>query len=635
MSVETTERKASFVLNGVTSTFDFTFRALTATDIKAISTTGGVNTTLVYTTDYTVSLNSDGVGGTLTLVSAASTGTGTLTVYRETTDKQESDYEDYNQFPADTLETDLDRRTCVSQEKSEDLNRSVKMPITSAITGSSLELPEPTAGYLIGWDTSGTGFINVVNPSIISATKPLSLISNILSLGFNSTNLKTTSTLLNTIQDVHPTAALSFGTLNISTNASIAIAVITTATITNLTVTTGRITTAYIPTANVTTGTITNLTSSTATIATLSAGTTNISSITAATLVINEEGTAAWTFNPGFSAVSMGTDPILAIYPNSNADLKFCLASVTGGQRVYIWDPSRELPDIPHTSTKPTFAVYGDILIGDISVIESNPMTLFDRVKTNLPTTACTTLYCAQNGQVDVDGGAQLTLQPLYNDGGVVNDGYVHIMAYGLGTGTYGNAIRFTNRSGAGAISDRMVIKSNGKIGIGTNDPDEQVHIYGGTNSTEYIALRLGHSGAGGASDVGMEFYPTEGNAGITLPAKITGCQVSGNNNELAFLLNVGGVSTEIMRLLLGNVAIGTTTIETGSTKVLNIGNGTAPDAAVANQIQIYSVDSTDSKATLGLYLEQTVVTISTTALTHKVKVKVNGTEYWLGLATV
>ena len=169
MSVETTTRKQSFVLNGVTSTFDFTFRALSATDIKAIATTGGTDTQLVYTTDYTVSLEADGVGGTLTLVSAATTGTGTLTVYRETTNTQESDYEDFNQFPADTLENDLDRATCVNQEQTEDLQRTVKMAITSTLTGSSVTLPAPEASKLIGWNAAANGFENNTNPSVAAA----------------------------------------------------------------------------------------------------------------------------------------------------------------------------------------------------------------------------------------------------------------------------------------------------------------------------------------------------------------------------------------------------------------------------------------------------------------------------------
>lgn len=149
MSVASTTRKQQFSLDGVTAAFTFTFRALTSnlSDIKCTVTTAGVDTNLTYTTDFTVAVNASGVGGTVTLVVPAS-WSGTLTVYRDTTNLQSSDYDDYNQFPANTLETDLDIRTLVSQEQEEDLVRSLRFPITTNADG---ELPNPTskAGYAV------------------------------------------------------------------------------------------------------------------------------------------------------------------------------------------------------------------------------------------------------------------------------------------------------------------------------------------------------------------------------------------------------------------------------------------------------------------------------------------------------
>lgn len=160
MSVSTTARKQQFVLDGVEDTFTFTFRALTSApeDIKCKVTASGVETDLTYTTDFTVAINADGVGGTVTLVDPAGVGSGTLTVYRETTNTQESDYDDYNQFPADTLENDLDKRTMVAQESAEALARTAKLPIS--VTGADPELPVPSANKLIGWNSDGDGLEN-------------------------------------------------------------------------------------------------------------------------------------------------------------------------------------------------------------------------------------------------------------------------------------------------------------------------------------------------------------------------------------------------------------------------------------------------------------------------------------------
>lgn len=180
MTVSNTASTASFTLNQTTATFTFTFRALTSTptDIKAIITTNSTNQNLTYTTDYTVAVNSDGVGGVLTLVTPATKSKGTLTVYRSTTNTQASDYDDYNQFPADTLETDVDKRTLVSQEQAESLTRALLLPIT--VTGVSTTLPIPVAGKVIGWSTGALSLCNYdtsasdVTAAASSATAALS-----------------------------------------------------------------------------------------------------------------------------------------------------------------------------------------------------------------------------------------------------------------------------------------------------------------------------------------------------------------------------------------------------------------------------------------------------------------------------
>jgi hypothetical protein len=162
MSVAATTRKQQFSLNGTTATLTFTFRALPSapTDIKVTVTDGdGDDTALVYTTDYTVAVDADGVGGVVTLVSPSSVGSGTATVYRDTTNLQESDYDNYNQFPADTLELDLDIRTLVAQEQSEDLDRALVLPISYTGTVSTT-VPTPSAGAVLGWNSGGTGLEN-------------------------------------------------------------------------------------------------------------------------------------------------------------------------------------------------------------------------------------------------------------------------------------------------------------------------------------------------------------------------------------------------------------------------------------------------------------------------------------------
>lgn len=159
MTVESTTRKTTYA--GGQADHTFTFKALTTApeDIKCLKTliSTGAETDLTYAVDYTVDLEDDGIGGVVTLNPTCST-LYTVTVYRVTTDKQESDYDDYNQFPADTLETDLDRRTMISQERGEDSDRTLKLSISTS--GVDTTLPTPVADQVLGWDSAGTAIEN-------------------------------------------------------------------------------------------------------------------------------------------------------------------------------------------------------------------------------------------------------------------------------------------------------------------------------------------------------------------------------------------------------------------------------------------------------------------------------------------
>jgi len=153
----------------------------TRKDIKCIRTVAGTDTDMTYLADlpetpteddvlkYTVDINDDGIGGTVTVAYASTSAT--ITIYRDTTDKQESSYEDYNQFPASTVESDFDKRTLVTQEMSETLDRTLKVPITSDV---SSELPTPEADAFIGWNDAGDALENkeIPDPStLVRATK--------------------------------------------------------------------------------------------------------------------------------------------------------------------------------------------------------------------------------------------------------------------------------------------------------------------------------------------------------------------------------------------------------------------------------------------------------------------------------
>lgn len=164
MTVATTTRKMTpQAMDGVTLDFNFTFRALTtdAETIKAFITDGsGVNTDLVYgdsgINGYTVSVNSNGIGGAITVINAR-TSDYTITIYREVGITQGSDYNDRNSFPAETLESNLDKLTMIAQEIDEEISRSIKVDINSSI---DVTLPTASAGKALLWNATADGLEN-------------------------------------------------------------------------------------------------------------------------------------------------------------------------------------------------------------------------------------------------------------------------------------------------------------------------------------------------------------------------------------------------------------------------------------------------------------------------------------------
>jgi hypothetical protein len=166
-------KQSAQAMNGVATVFAFSFEALTdisqLSGIKAaiLNTVTNVQTDLIYndggSLGYTVSVNANGVGGSIT-VNDSQTTDYTITIYREYDELQETNYADYNAFPSETVEDNQDLLTFIAQQQSEVTSRSIVLPITT--TGVSVELPPPVADAFLGWDSLGTSLVNLPDPTI-------------------------------------------------------------------------------------------------------------------------------------------------------------------------------------------------------------------------------------------------------------------------------------------------------------------------------------------------------------------------------------------------------------------------------------------------------------------------------------
>jgi hypothetical protein len=159
MTVQTeVSRSGPYDGAGTTGPFLVDFRFLASSHLRVIRTeTGGINTELALTTDYTVT-GAGGESGTVTLVSPLLVGEK-LTILRNPPYTQEADYVNNDAFPAETHEQALDLLTMQTQQLKEAQSRALTLPPT--VVDVSTELPTPESNKLIGWNEAGDGLQNV------------------------------------------------------------------------------------------------------------------------------------------------------------------------------------------------------------------------------------------------------------------------------------------------------------------------------------------------------------------------------------------------------------------------------------------------------------------------------------------
>lgn len=170
MTISTTESKVVYVGNGTTGPFSFSFKIFDSTDliVKKYTIADGTTTTMVVTTDYTISGTFPGTGS-ITLTSSLSSSYKLIlqraVPYTQTTDLQEND-----DLPADTIETMNDRNVAQVQQVKEIADRALVLD-TSNTSGITLSTFVGQALKYLRINSGETG-IEYGNPSSTSTDYP-------------------------------------------------------------------------------------------------------------------------------------------------------------------------------------------------------------------------------------------------------------------------------------------------------------------------------------------------------------------------------------------------------------------------------------------------------------------------------
>jgi hypothetical protein len=166
----------------------------------------------------------------------------------------------------------------------------------------------------------------------------------------------------------------------------------------------------------------------------------------------------------------------------------------------------------------------------------------------------------------------------------------------------------------------RMTLDASGNLGIGTASPATALEIARGA------AAAAGASFRGNGNSAANEFFVGQGGGGNGFIYQRANSDISfGTNNTTRMFIDA-----------LGNVGINTLIFGTSAAGVLSLGTGTAPTTGPADTVQLFSVDRTAGNTIPGIRCEGSGVTnagITSTTVTTKIAVQVNGTIYFL-LAT-
>ena len=157
MTITNENLRNDYTANGSTVAYDFTFKVLAKENLQVIVTNAsGAETVLTLTTDYTVSLNADTGLGTVTLVTAPTSGFK-ITILRNMDFEQNTSIQNQgtSQFSGRSLEQAFDKLTLLALQLKESAKRAILLPKSSRLSGLQIPVSSANAGKAIIVNAAG------------------------------------------------------------------------------------------------------------------------------------------------------------------------------------------------------------------------------------------------------------------------------------------------------------------------------------------------------------------------------------------------------------------------------------------------------------------------------------------------
>jgi hypothetical protein len=159
MTIASATSKLQYNCNGSITEFSFPHKIFESSDLEVyLLDADGNETQLTETTDYSVDYASgyDFTNGALIITEETYASGNKLTIKRVIPMTQETDLNENDNLPSDTLENSLDRAVMLAQQIAEELSRAILAP-ASEPSSSRFELPDinSRAGMLLAFDSVG------------------------------------------------------------------------------------------------------------------------------------------------------------------------------------------------------------------------------------------------------------------------------------------------------------------------------------------------------------------------------------------------------------------------------------------------------------------------------------------------
>ena len=163
MTVESTTNRVQYTASGASATFAYPFYIIASTDLEVYK--DGV---LISSGNYTVTGVGVSTGGNVVFNVIPVAGV-VVTIVRSVPFTQKINLINNAEEPSENIEQALDRAVMLCQQISEEIDRTIKLPITTTL--SAIEFPDGPAnlGKYIKWNAAGTALeaVAVVSPGSV------------------------------------------------------------------------------------------------------------------------------------------------------------------------------------------------------------------------------------------------------------------------------------------------------------------------------------------------------------------------------------------------------------------------------------------------------------------------------------